>query len=132
MIDIKMDDNGDFLVDSDGDFTLVYDDERISQEIRFRVLTTKGDWMLSPQVGMDLESFIGLRQTPEILESIKRTVERELNNVSGLVEYEIAVAPDGDQLIYILIEFESVEDPAKLITHIFDLDLKTGLVQPRE
>lgn len=132
MIDFKLDENGDLVVSSSGDFEMVTGDEFLAQTISFRLKTVKGDWLLSPEVGADLEQFIGQRQSPEVHSAIKSAVSIELSEIKNLPFFEVAVAPNGDNSVWILVEFESIVTPGKILSFIFDLDLKTGQVSSRD
>lgn len=132
MIDIKMSLTGDIVVGPDGDFEFVRTDDYIIQTMMFRLKTTRGDWILAPQIGADLESFIGMRSSEETLAAIKRSVETELSKIPGVPIFDVSVAPKQPNSVWILIEFESLETPEQQLSLIFELDLKTGEVNARE
>lgn len=132
MIDIQMTTSGDLVIGPDGDFAIVQNDEAIQQAIMFRLKTTRGDWLLSPGVGADLEQFIGKRMDQRTLNSIKNAVSTELSKIQGVPGIEVNVAPKDENTVWILVEFNSIELPSREISLIFDLDTKTGQVNARK
>lgn len=139
MADLKITEDGDLVVGPNGDFLLVTGDEEILQKVLFRLKTQKGDYLLNPDLGANLEFFIGKPNTEEIRIAIEQEVENELTRDFLLFSPEIKAVPieiegdeDGRQSgVLILIEFASIESPNKIIQVTSSLDLRTGKVFSR-
>lgn len=132
MIDIKISTAGDIQIGPDGDFLFVRGDEFYNQTIMFRLKTTKGDWVLAPQIGADLEQYIGTRSNELNLDAIQKTVEIEIGKIPTMPEFTVNVAPKETNSVWVLVEYASTETPERQVSLIFELDLKTGEVNARE
>lgn len=135
-VDLKMTPDGQLVVGPDGDLQLVWGDEQIIQEVLFRLKTTKGDWVLSPEVGCSLEDFIGQPNTSLTHAAIESRIRDSLTSdfLLALPEIHVVDLPtDDDQntRVYILIEFSSIEQDDRKIQITSELDLRKGLVYVR-
>ena len=125
--DFKLTEEGDFVIEN-GDLKIITGDEVLIQKIMFRLKTTAGDYLLEPSVGANLEQFIGQVIDDRLLVRIENTVTNELNKIPELFGVKVNAAPNGENSVIVLIEFESIEtqkDPPSLL---FNIDLKTGEV----
>ena len=128
MIDLKMTDGGELILAEDGDLEITYGDEQVAQEILFRLKTTAGDWSLSPTIGASLERFIGEPNIPIMHKMIESEVLKSLTKGNLLFAPTVKAVPIGENNIFILVEFGSIEDDNRVIQVQSGLDLKNGLV----
>lgn len=131
MIDIKMTVDGDLVVNEDGDLDLVYGDDQVAQEVLFRLKTTKGDWTLSPYCGASLEDFIGQPNTPLTHALIENQVIEAITRNNLVLIPNVRAVPVGENEVFILVEFGSIEDDDRIIQIQNSLDLRKGLVWSR-
>lgn len=132
MIDIKMDlETGEPVIGADGDFQLVKGDEQVIQEVIFRLKTTKGDWVLSPDTGCSLEQFIGKPNEPLTHTAIEAVITKELTRDLLLAFPEVSAVDVSENEVLILVEFSSLEQDDRLIQVQGVLDLKLGQVYAR-
>lgn len=74
MSDLKMDLDGDLDV-TDGEVTLVIDEEAIAQHLKIRLRTYRGEWFLDTREGIPYKEFILVKNPNRlIVESIFREV----------------------------------------------------------
>ena len=131
MVDLRLTDDGDLVIGPNGDLELVWGDEQIAQEVIFRLKTTIGDWLLAPHVGADLESFIGEPNVPLVRAAIEKQIRDSLTQDNLLFLPEVSAISIGDNEIFILIEFGSLEDDERVIQVQSGLSLAKGLVFSR-
>lgn len=131
MIDLKMTEDGELVVGTDGDLQLAYGDEQLAQEILFKLKTTLGDWRLSPNVGSNLERFIGQPNEPLTHSLIKSEVYRAITRNNFISLPTVDVIPVGENEVLIIIEFGSVEEDGRVIQIQSGMDLRKGLVFSR-
>jgi len=127
MIDIRFTEDGDLVVGETGDLDLVWGDEQIAQEVLFRLKTTLGDWTLSPNVGADLEKYIGEPNIPITHALIESQVIKAITRGNLLVFPSVRAVPIGENEVFILIEFGSIEEDERIIQVQSGLDLRKGL-----
>jgi hypothetical protein len=127
MIDLEMTEDGDLVLAEHGDFSLVYGDEQVAQEVLFRLKTTLGDWVLSPNIGTSLERFIGEPNTPVTHALIESAVFKSITQDNLLFSPEFSAIPIGENEVFILVEFGSLEDDERRIQIQSGLDLRKGL-----
>jgi phage baseplate assembly protein W len=130
-VDLKMTVTGDLVQSPSGDLLLVWGDEQIIQEVLFRLKTTKGDYLLSKQVGCSLEEFIGQPNTPLVHAAIEQRIEDELTRDLLLAMPEIDAVDVSDTEVLILIRFSSLDQEDRTIQIQAGLDLRKGLVYSR-
>lgn len=130
MIDLKITNDGELVVEN-GDFVLVKGDEALAQQALFRMKTTKGDWLLSPNVGCSLEDFIGAPNEQVTWLAIETRVAIELTKDLDLPQPTISCVPLTDNEVFILVEFPSIEEEKRTIQIQAQLDLRKGLVFAR-
>jgi len=131
MLDIKITADGELEVGTNGDFAVVSNDEAIAQRIMFLLKTTKGDCLVTPSVGCDLERFIGSPNTSETHSLIESRVTFEIQQNNILLWPTVDCIKSAENEVLILIEFDSTEDNAKVIQVVGQLDLRTGSVFAR-
>jgi len=131
MIDLQITDGGELVLGPDGDLALVYGDDQIAQEVLFRLKTQIGDWTLSPQIGADLEDFIGQPNTGLVHAAMEQRIINALA-FDSLVGYpEVTATSVSENKVMIIIEFPSVEERSKIVQITSQLDLREGLVFAR-
>lgn len=65
MPDLYMTEDGDLTISHSGDFQLTDTPWRdLSQQAYISILTSKGDFLLYPEIGAELEKLIGMPQAP--------------------------------------------------------------------
>ena len=130
MVDIKIDENGELVLDGSNDLSVVSGAEYTAQTIMFKMKTYRGDYLLSPSVGCSLEDFIGQPNTEVVHSLIRSSIYSSI--VGGFIGRapDIYVRANGENSVFILIEFEDDLD-SRFVQIITDFDLKTGEVQSR-
>jgi phage baseplate assembly protein W len=131
MIDIEMTEDGDLVVGNTGDLAIVYGDEEIAQEVLFRLKTTLGDWTLSPQIGADLERFIGEPNIPITHSLMENQIAKAIVRDNLIFAPSVRAVPIGENEVFILVEFGSLEDDERTIQVQAGLDLRKGLIFSR-
>lgn len=131
MIDFKLTEDGELVIDANGDLATVSGDEQIVQSILFRLKTTKGDWVLDPNLGCSLEDFIGSPNIQSTWSLIEQRVEDEIGNDSLVISPEVTCIPVDDFSVMIIIEFSSLESDERIIQIQSGLDLRKGLIFSR-
>ncbi len=131
MVDFKLTDDGEFVIGANGDLETVSGDLAISQQIIFRLKTTKTDWTLSPDTGADLEKFIGLANSRETRNAIEITVFTEITKDELVQNPTVSCIALSENEVFIMIEFSSIEEKGKQVQVNSLLDLRTGLVSAR-
>ena len=131
MVDLKIDENGDFVIGPNGDFATVSGDEQIIQTAIFILKTYIGDCGLNPTLGLSLEDFIGGDNDSTTRTLIEQRVADALSKDRVLPNPKVDCVSLSDSEIFILIQFPSTEDTTKKIQLSSSLDLKTGEVFSR-
>lgn len=131
MIDVKMTDDGELVLSESGDLAIVYGDEQVAQEILFRLKTTKGDWILSPEIGASLERFVGEANTELTRAAIEKIVEDSITAGGLIVRANVDCVPLNENEVLILIEFTSLENDDRIVQIQSALDLRAGSVFSR-
>jgi hypothetical protein len=131
MSDIKMTPEGEVVLNDRGDLDLATGDEWIVQEVVFRLKTSKGDWVLKPGVGADLETFIGRANRDETLAEIEQAILDELTKSPHIKVQSVQAAPLSENTVTVVIELQSIEQPARTVLVAAELDLKVGEVYAR-
>lgn len=79
-MDLYLTEAGDLAISSDGDLALTETPWRdLSQQAYLRIMTQTDDFILYPNLGADLESLIGMPQSPETAEMGKQLIISALN-----------------------------------------------------
>lgn len=131
MIDLKMTNEGELILSQTGDLEVVYGDEQLAQEVLFRIKTTLGDWTLSPQIGASLEKFIGQPNTTLTHALIENEIVKAITRDNLLLFPSVSAVAIGENQVFILVEFGSIEDDDRIIQIQSGLDLRKGLVFAR-
>jgi phage baseplate assembly protein W len=131
MVDIKLTEDGELVLTGNGDLALTYGDEQVAQEALFRIKTTKGDWVLSPQIGASLEEFIGQPNTDITRAAIEQRVIEALTYKDLLILPTVHAVQLSQNEVFVLVEFGSLEDDDRIIQVQSMLDLQKGLVFSR-
>ncbi|HQM83868.1 MAG TPA: hypothetical protein PLD55_04210 [bacterium] len=74
MINFKTDDNGNILVDENGNFIDLTALESIAQNIRSRLRTKKGEWFLDTEIGLDWKNGFEKGGENTLLYSVKAVI----------------------------------------------------------
>jgi len=125
--DVFLDVNGEIAVGSNGDLKIARNADVIEQEVIWRLKTAKGDWMLEPQDGADLETLIGFSITPATLTRMENMITESLTN-DGYFDAnirQVLAVPLGVSTVQALVEVEFGEHT--FFTDI-TLDLKEGIL----
>jgi hypothetical protein len=129
--DFKLTDDGQFVIGANGDLELVTGDLAIAQQIIFRLKTTKKDWTLSPDIGANLDQFIGQPNSRETRDLIEAAIFTELTKDNLVIDPKVVAIALGENEVFIMIDFNSVEEKGKQIQITSNLDLRIGLVSAR-
>lgn len=131
MNDIQVTTDGELVFAANGDFATVQGDAHIIQQIIYRLKTQKGDCIVEPSVGCNLEEFIG---KPNILlthTAIEQQILTELTRDFLLAFPVIDVVEQDENSVFILIRFPSIEGGVRELQVQGSLDLVTGKVFAR-
>jgi hypothetical protein len=126
LLDLYIDDQGEIAPGSNGDILIERDSDVVAKEILWRIKTTRGDWVLQPQCGADLELLIGEPNSPETGAVAEAQVSRALTHDGFLLGElrDVRAVPVNRDQIAILISVEYGEDAFTLPV---TLDLKEGV-----
>jgi hypothetical protein len=81
--------DGDIKIGPTGDLDLVRGDFSLRDQIIFRLKTQRGDWLLFPECGADLETVIGLQNSPDTGALIEDSARYALLHDGFLAESDI-------------------------------------------
>jgi phage baseplate assembly protein W len=135
-VDLAMTIDGQLILGPDGDLATVWGDDQIIQEVLFRLKTTRGDWVLSPDIGCSLEDFVGKPNISLTHTAIEQRIRTALTAdfLLAMPEINVIDLPDTDgenTQVFILIEFASLENDERKLQVTAELDMRKGLVYAR-
>lgn len=128
-IDWAVDENGDLLVGPDGDILQVKGQKQIAQEILFRLKTSKGDYTISPEVGANLESFIGSPNTQAVRDEIVKVVEEELQRDNFIPLRKVRALKTDTNSVLVVVEY--LDSKLNRIQWTATLNLNDGSIRSR-
>ncbi len=123
--------SGDIKLAGNGDLKVSDWENEVSQGIWFRLQTVAGDYLLAPDCGASLETFIGEPNTRETGEAIQAAVFQALTQ-DGFLEsdqLDVQTAYVNTNQIAVLVKVDLPYDRTIKSVHI--LDLREGLVLAR-
>jgi len=129
LVDWAVDEDGELLVGPNGDVLKVTGQRQVAQEILFRLKTSKGDYTIDPNVGADLEKFIGLPNTEKVRNDILDAVIRELSRDDFVTLRNVRVLKTGDNSVLIVVEY--LDATLNRIQWSASLNLNDGKIKPR-
>lgn len=92
MPDLYLTEEGDLTISHAGDFGTTDSPWReLSQQAYISILTSKGDFLLYPQIGSELEKLIGLPQAPSTGEYGKQLISNALANMPRFNSLPISI-----------------------------------------
>ena len=106
-------------------------DDQLAQEILFRLKTQAGDWMLSPQIGADLEDFIGQPNDGLIHSIMENRIIRSISFDNLIASPDVTVTGLSENEVMVVVEFPSREERSRVIQIASQLDLRVGVVFAR-
>lgn len=112
--DLQVDRDG-YVILSNGDLSLVRDDDAIAQHLRIRLLFIKGEWFLDTSDGTDYFGTI-LKKRYSLVQ-IRREIYRRALGTEGLKEvydYEAALSTSVDRQLDV--SFEALTENNQLFT----------------
>lgn len=128
LLDLFTTAEGDVVIGANGDLLAARDEEVVAQEVLWRCKTVRGDWVLFPECGADLEYLVGLPNSPETGAQAEALVNRALTHDSfllGELERVEAVPINREQIaVFINIDYDG-ENP---FTMPITVDLKEGVL----
>lgn len=131
-VDLYFTDSGDFVLGDNGDFRDTKNDHLrgFVQRMVTRVMSNQGDWRLQPQVGANLQEFLGKQNTREVGDRVKQRVQSELigGGVLRAQELLVDVIPLSSTSIAIIVVVQSTNPELQLT---FTYDFKDNKVLPR-
>jgi len=103
--DLAWSSRGDFIIGHNGDIMDTYADplRSLYQEVRTRVMSVIGDWKNYPDLGANLEDFVGEPNTKIVAESIKIRMSSSIvrNGLVNNADLQIKYAPiDVDKIMF--------------------------------
>ena len=125
LLDLWADEDGELVIAPNGDLLVARDSDVIAQEVRFRLKTTRGDWVLQPESGANLEELIGQPNSPETGARMEALISRALTHdgfLIGEIENIRAVPVNKDELVGMV----TIEYGDETFTVPVELDLKQG------
>jgi len=128
-IDWAVDENGDLLIGPDGDILQAKGQKQIAQEILFRLKTSKGDYTVDPNVGANLESFIGSPNTQNVRDEIVKAVEEELQRDEFIPLRKVRALKTDVNSVLIVVEYLDIK--LNRIQWTATLDLNDGSIRAR-
>src|SRR6266566_8343359 len=102
LLDLDSDDGGDLIIAYNGDLLVARNEDVVANEIVFRLKTVRGDWILEPDCGADLETVIGLPNSPKTGAQIEALVGRALTHdgfLNGEIEILRAVPVNRNEIV---------------------------------
>ena len=127
-IDIRMDKEGDLVIDSDGDLKIADTWQTTMQDAAFRIRTAIGEYIPDKDIGSNVHSKFGEQNTRYNGEIIKTMVIRALSydNRFERMEYIVDVVPISKSAIVIMLEFRGPFEDAEVndykVTFYFKYD----------
>jgi hypothetical protein len=126
LIDLWMEDDGEPQVGVNGDILIARDSDVVAQEITFRLKTTRGDWVLEPECGADLETLIGQPNSPQTGARMEALITHALTHDGFLLGElkNVRAVPINRETLAGLV---TVEYGQFTFTRTVELDLREGL-----
>jgi len=109
LTDIGMTLDGDLAIDSGGDLSLVSGIEFLRREINKIVKTNNPEWTLHPNVGADVNRYIGRSNTREVGREIEQSVREAIKRQFPDSGIEIRVVPKSRDALGV---YMSIYSPA--------------------
>lgn len=126
--DVYLTTEGDIEIGSNGDLKLVQSSEEILQGIMFRCKTVRGDFLLSPGCGADLESLIGEANDAGTGARLEQFIIDALTH-DGFIDQsnlQVTAVPTSLNTITAVVIVTINDQPAKLLVSV---DLVEGEVR---
>lgn len=127
LLDLATTDDGDLQVAYNGDLLVVRNEDVVAQELQWRLKTVRGDWILEPDCGADLETLIGKPNSPQTGALMESLVSRALTHdgyLGGEIQTLRAVPVNRNQITCIItIQYGDIS-----FTETVDIDLKEGII----
>lgn len=127
LLDLATDDGGDIQVGYNGDILIVRNEDVVAQEIQWRLKTVRGDWILEPECGADLETLIGQPNSPKTGALMESLISRALTHdgfLNGEIEILRAVPVNREEIVGVI----SIRYGDTLFTETITVDLKEGVL----
>jgi hypothetical protein len=127
LLDIATDDGGDIQIGYNGDILVVRNEDVVSQEIQWRLKTVRGDWILEPDCGADLETLIGQPNSPKTGSQMESLIGRALTHdgfLNGEIEILRAVPVNREEIVGVI----SIRYGENMFTETVTIDLKEGVI----
>lgn len=133
--DLYFTEDGDFYLDAEtGDFedTSLHQYRNFIQNVNTRVASSKRDWNLQRDVGLNLADFLGKPNTRENGARIRNRVYSELirDNFIAPADLEVVVFPTGKTTVGIVLRITPPDEAAK-ITLTYSYNMQDNKVTPR-
>ena len=103
--DLAWSTRGDLVIGHNGDIMDTYEDplRSLYQEVRTRVMSVLGDWILYPDLGANIEDFVGEPNTKLTAEAIKTKIVASITR-NGLIhnaDLQVKYSPiDIDKIMF--------------------------------
>lgn len=98
--DLLLNNNGDLFINSKKDIDLISGNEEITQRIKNRIGTFKGEWKFNLSQGVDWLGYLGQRFTSALEQQIRTDILKNLQadpDVSEVLEVNIRLSTKNEQ-----------------------------------
>jgi hypothetical protein len=109
-VDLDFTWDGDYIIDSSGDLKDTSDDylKSIQNEIFSIVKSSVGDWKEDPQLGADLDDFIGEPNDRNTAANMKARLQSSLTQVVNAKDLSVRIVPVHLHKVLIIINLEVI------------------------
>src|SRR5581483_9931268 len=101
LLDLATDDGGDLQIAYNGDLLVNRNEDVVASEVAWRLKTVRGDWILEPDCGADLETLIGKPNSPDTGALMESLISRALTHdgyLGGEIQILRAVPVNRNQI----------------------------------
>ena len=129
--DIRVDNDGDLQVDSNGDFKLADSRRTTAQDVMFRIRTQIGDYKPHPGLGANLATMYGKENNRYNGSMIEELVKRSLTIDSRFTpgEFKVDVVPVSKTTVSVFVVFNQIftdADDSNPLVISFNMNYTTG------
>lgn len=125
-VDMYFTQGGDLAIDASGGIEQTeYGYRSLAQTIRNRIMSSKGDWLLTSDLGMNTEQFMGEAATDALIGEIVSAMEQELVRDRLLIpgEFSILTINLGNGIVMFRIVIPTTDND-DTVTLVFDSNEK--------
>lgn len=123
--DIQFTLDGDIRVGPDGDLmgTRVGDYDGFIQAINKRLMSSRNDWALEPDVGANIAEFVGAPNTRETGDALRLRIMNELSrdNLVRAGDLSVDVLPVATSKVFVLVTVRAIGTDTIRLAYTYDL-----------